>query len=105
MSANRPGRATGTRGADTRAAEQEAANLGESAAGGANRPGTATDAAASCVQEAVDAANEVAEKTGGMGEPGPRMNRRSPFYIGLAGAAGVAVTYGRWSCSCGRARS
>jgi predicted PurR-regulated permease PerM len=94
VSADRPGRATGTRGADTRAAEQEAANLGESAAGAANRPGTATDEAESRVQEAVDAANEVAEKTGGMGEPGPRMNRRSPFYIGLAGAAGVAVTYG-----------
>ena len=89
MSAERPGRASGSR-----AAEQEAANLGASAAGDANRPGTATDEAESRVQQAVDAANEVAEKTGGMGEPGPRMNRRSPFYIGLAGAAGVAVTYG-----------
>lgn len=94
MSAERPGRANGTRAADPGAVEQEAANLGTSAAGDANRPGTATDEAESRVQEAVNAANEVAEKTGGMGEPGPRMNRRSPFYIGLAGAAGVAVTYG-----------
>jgi predicted PurR-regulated permease PerM len=29
-----------------------------------------------------------------LGTPGPPMNRRSPFMIGLLGAAGVAVTYG-----------
>jgi hypothetical protein len=28
-----------------------------------------------------------------MGEPGRPINRPSPFYIGLTGAAGVAVTY------------
>lgn len=28
-----------------------------------------------------------------LGPPGPRANWRSPFFIGLAGAAGVAVTY------------
>ena len=79
---------------DTQAAEQDAADLGESAAGEGNQPGTATDEAESRVQQAVDAANAVAEETGGMGEPGRPMNRRSPFYIGLTGAAGVAVTYG-----------
>ena len=78
---------------DTQAAEQDAADLGESAASEGNQPATATDEAESRVQQAVDAANAVAEETGGMGEPGP-MNRRSPFYIGLTGAAGVAVTYG-----------
>jgi hypothetical protein len=29
-----------------------------------------------------------------LGTPGPPVNRRSPFMIGLLGAAGVAVTYG-----------
>jgi predicted PurR-regulated permease PerM len=29
-----------------------------------------------------------------LGRPGPALNRRSPFFVGLAGAAGVAVTYG-----------
>ncbi len=46
------------------------------------------------VQEAVAAAAEEAEKTGGLGRPGRAMNRRSPFFIGMTAAAGVAVTYG-----------
>lgn len=29
-----------------------------------------------------------------LGEPGKKFDRRSPFFIGLAGSAGVAVTYG-----------
>jgi predicted PurR-regulated permease PerM len=29
-----------------------------------------------------------------LGPPGPRIDRRSPFYLGLTAAAGVAVTYG-----------
>ncbi len=99
MSAGGPGRAGSTRvgdppTSDTQVAEQGAADLGESAASDGNQPGTATDEAESRVQQAVDAANAVAEETGGMGEPGRPMNRRSPFYIGLTGAAGVAVTYG-----------
>ena len=36
----------------------------------------------------------VAEETGGLGTPGRPMNRRSPFFIGMAAAAGVAVTFG-----------
>ena len=99
MSADGPGRAGHTQVGDapaggTQAAEQVAADLGESAAGEGNKPGTATDEAESRVQEAVDAANAVAQETGGMGEPGRAMNRRSPFYMGLTAAAGVAVTYG-----------
>ena len=39
-------------------------------------------------------AAEVAEKTGGLGEPGRPVNRRSPFMIGLHAAFGVAVAYG-----------
>ena len=50
--------------------------------------------AGSRMQEAVEAAAAMAEKTGGLGRPGPPVNRRSPFFIGLTGAAGVAVTYG-----------
>jgi predicted PurR-regulated permease PerM len=35
-----------------------------------------------------------AERTDGLGRPGRPLNRRSPFFIGMAAAAGVAVTYG-----------
>jgi len=44
---------------DTQAA-RDAGDLGESAAGEGNQPGTATDEAESRVQQAVDAANAVA---------------------------------------------
>jgi predicted PurR-regulated permease PerM len=46
------------------------------------------------MQVTVDAAEAVAEQTGGLGQPGRPLNRRSPFFIGMAAAAGVAVTYG-----------
>jgi predicted PurR-regulated permease PerM len=46
------------------------------------------------IQEALETAAEVAEKTGGLGEPGRPVNRRSPFMIGLYAAFGVAVAYG-----------
>jgi predicted PurR-regulated permease PerM len=46
------------------------------------------------MQEAVEEAAAVAEETGGLGRPGQPLNKRSPFFVGLAGAAGVAVTYG-----------
>jgi predicted PurR-regulated permease PerM len=46
------------------------------------------------MQEAVDKAAAMAEETGGLGRPGRPMDRRSPFFIGMAAAAGVAVTYG-----------
>ena len=43
-----------------------------------------------------EVAAAVAAVDGGrpFGQPGPPLDRRSPFYVGLAGAAGVAVTYG-----------
>ena len=53
---------------------------------GDSRPG---EPALDPVREAVDEA----EQTEGLGTPGPAMNRRSPFFIGMMGAAGVAVTY------------
>jgi predicted PurR-regulated permease PerM len=46
------------------------------------------------VQEAVEEAAAEAEQTGGLGTPGKAINRRSPFYVGMTAAAGVAVTYG-----------
>jgi predicted PurR-regulated permease PerM len=45
------------------------------------------------IHEAVEEAAALAEATGGLGRPGRPMNRRSPFFIGMAAAAGVAVTY------------
>lgn len=45
------------------------------------------------MHEAVEAAATTAEETGGLGSPGRPMNRRSPFFIGMTGAAGVAVTF------------
>jgi predicted PurR-regulated permease PerM len=52
------------------------------------------DEAENLMQEAVQLAETVAEETGGLGEPGRPINKRSPFFVGMAGAAGVAVTYG-----------
>jgi predicted PurR-regulated permease PerM len=46
------------------------------------------------IEEAVAEAAEIAEETGGLGDLGRPVNRRSPFFIGMAAAAGVAVTYG-----------
>lgn len=41
-----------------------------------------------------DAATDAAtDAGGGFGQPGSPMNRRSPFYIGLTGALGVALAY------------
>ncbi len=94
MSADAPNRSGDSRTADGRPDPHDAADLGASAAGQGNQPGTATDEAESRVQEAVDAAATVAEETGGLGQPGRAMNRRSPFFIGMTAAAGVAVTYG-----------
>jgi predicted PurR-regulated permease PerM len=45
------------------------------------------------VEEAVAEAAEIAEETGGLGQLGRPVNRRSPFFVGMAAAAGVAVTY------------
>ena len=46
------------------------------------------------INEAVQAAQELAEETGGFGVPGRPPDRRSPFFVGMAAAAGVAVTIG-----------
>lgn len=44
------------------------------------------------VRPAIEAA-EAERQAGGLGKPGRPLNRRSPFMIGMAGAAGVAVTF------------
>ena len=46
------------------------------------------------MQETVAEAVALAEETGSLGVPGKPVDRRSPFFIGMAAAAGVAVTYG-----------
>ncbi|MGH3157296.1 MAG: AI-2E family transporter, partial [Streptosporangiaceae bacterium] len=66
-------------------------------AGPAARAGEAVEASPAPddkVQEAVEVAAKVAEETGGLGRPGRPLDRRSPFFIGMMAAAGVAVTYG-----------
>jgi len=56
------------------------------------------DAAAKVAEAVDDAADMVtaavaeAEETGGLGRPGRPLDRRSPFFVGMAAAAGVAVT-------------
>lgn len=45
------------------------------------------------VSKDVEAAAQT-RQAGGLGRPGKAMNRRSPFFIGMSAAAGVAVTYG-----------
>src|SRR6516165_1461000 len=47
---------------------------------------------ASELREAARVAAEQAEETGGLGRLGRPIDRRSPFFIGLTGAAGVVVT-------------
>lgn len=45
------------------------------------------------IAEAEQAAAELSSEAQPLGPPGPPMDRRSPFYIGMTAAAGVAVTY------------
>jgi predicted PurR-regulated permease PerM len=80
------------------AAEERADAAGE--ANGAGGPAAAQQAAGTAqesadrIEEAVAEAAEIAEETGGLGELGRPVNRRSPFFIGMTAAAGVAITYG-----------
>jgi predicted PurR-regulated permease PerM len=46
------------------------------------------------MRQAMQVAAVQAEETGGLGRPGRPVNKRSPFFIGMTAAAGVAVTYG-----------
>jgi predicted PurR-regulated permease PerM len=46
------------------------------------------------VAEAQLIAEQMSSDEQPLGSPGPRFNRRSPFYIGMTASAGVAVTYG-----------
>ena len=60
-------------------------------------PQSARDLTAAGKAEAKDRMTEAfaeAEQTGGLGKPGRPLDRRSPFFIGMMAAAGVAVTYG-----------
>jgi hypothetical protein len=46
------------------------------------------------VAEAETTATEMSSDERPLGRPGRRFNRRSPFFVGMTAAAGVAVTYG-----------
>ncbi len=81
-------RGAGGTAKDLRARESEAALPDAEAAGVSG--GQPEDP----VSEALASAAAVADETGGLGSPGPPLNRRSPFFIGLTAAAGVAVTIG-----------
>jgi predicted PurR-regulated permease PerM len=61
---------------------------------GRRGPGDDRQPPADQMQQAVDTAATIAEETGSLGRLGRPMNRRSPFFIGMMAAAGVAVTYG-----------
>lgn len=80
-----------------RAVSRAKADQADPAAPGAGAAARRQDAAAGGeerVREAADAAATVHERSGGLGRPGRAMNRRSPFYIGMTAAAGVAITAG-----------
>jgi predicted PurR-regulated permease PerM len=62
----------------------------ERAAGAGGAEGESADR----IEAAVAEAAEIAQETGGLGELGRPVNRRSPFFIGMTAAAGVAITYG-----------
>jgi predicted PurR-regulated permease PerM len=49
---------------------------------------------AEAMQQDIEQAQRAAEESSGLGRPGRPLDRRSPFFIGMAAAAGVAVTYG-----------
>jgi predicted PurR-regulated permease PerM len=77
------------------AAAADAAVAAESGSGGGvpvPEP-EAADVTPDHMEEAVRVAAQASE-AGHLGEPGTPLNRRSPFFIGLAATAGVAVTIG-----------
>jgi predicted PurR-regulated permease PerM len=76
---------------------------GNGPAGGAARgremreqavPGQAAAGDDGGMEAEVERAAALAAETGGLGPPGRPLNKRSPFFIGMAAAAGVAVTVG-----------
>jgi predicted PurR-regulated permease PerM len=73
--------------AEETTAEEAATERMDEAAAEPSSPG-----AADRMDEAVATAAAVAEETGGLGRPGRPMNHRSPFFIGMMAAAGVAIT-------------
>ena len=68
-----------------------------SRAAAAQPPPGAADSATPAGERVPQVAEEAAAVVSGadtpLGRPGRPLNRRSPFFVGLLGAAGVAVTY------------
>jgi predicted PurR-regulated permease PerM len=73
------------------------ANKPEDDRGRPEQRSDSSDAGSPPPQEPVTSAEQVAERISTeqepLGPPGRPLDRRSPFFLGLAGAAGVAVTY------------
>ena len=87
------GPADSPQAADAAAAEAAVAAESNSGTGVPVPEPDGADVTPDHMEEAVRAAAEATE-AGHLGEPGRPLNRRSPFFIGLAAAAGVAVTIG-----------
>jgi predicted PurR-regulated permease PerM len=80
--------------AEADAAAAHAAVAAESGSAGVGVPEPEdADVTPDHMEEAVKAAAEASE-AGNLGEPGKPLNHRSPFFVGLAATAGVAVTIG-----------
>jgi predicted PurR-regulated permease PerM len=79
-----------------RAGERDGQPAGQPDPGeGAGHPDdVAREDSADAMQEDIEQAAAAAENSSGLGTPGRPLDRRSPFFIGMAAAAGVAVTYG-----------
>jgi predicted PurR-regulated permease PerM len=82
----RASRAASAGPARGRAAASELLGAAGEGDGGKSEPGAAP------MREAARVAAEEAEQTGGLGRLGRPLDRRSPFFIGMTGAAGVVVT-------------
>jgi predicted PurR-regulated permease PerM len=97
---SRPGSSPGgnggsSAGTDSTACDLAAGHPGNGSAAGGRPAGDERSAEPpDHMERAVAAAAAIAEETGGLGRLGRPMNRRSPFFVGMAAAAGVAVTYG-----------
>jgi hypothetical protein len=92
----------GQPGAGLRSAEAAGGQLDGALAEGGSGALT-EDQAENLMQEAVELAEAVAEQTGGLGEPGRPLDKRSPFFVGMSAAAGVASLMVWRSWSSGRA--
>lgn len=99
MTSAKSRKAPGPEDADDRSAAHSPAEPGNAVAkeaekGHKERIAQPHDEVDGPVAEAEIAAEEISTPEAPLGEPGKPLNRRSPFFIGMTAAAGVAVTAG-----------